>query len=79
MSTIKNLQNNLSLSIFGITLWEAHAKNICINCKSPIRDERGESAEETGESGQIYSDAGWREYRISGLCETCYDSVMGGD
>lgn len=74
---LNDLTNHVALKMFGMTVTEAHAKHICVDCKSPIRDERGEDAEATGENGQIYSDAGWKEYRISGLCETCFDSVGG--
>ena len=73
MTTLDDLKNNIAIGMFGMTIADAHARNICIDCKSPIRDERGEDAEATGENGQIYSDAGWKEYHISGLCETCYD------
>ena len=73
MTTLNNLKANLAETVFGISLANAHARNICVSCKSPIRDERG--MEETGENGQIYSDAGWKEYRISGLCETCFDNA----
>ncbi len=71
MTTLDDLKNNIAIGMFGITIADAHARNICIDCKAPIRDERG--CEETGENGQIYSEAGWKEYHISGLCETCYD------
>ena len=77
MTTLDDLKNNIATGVFGMTIADAHARNICIDCKAPIRDERGEDAEATGENGQIYSDAGWKEYCISGLCETCYDSVGG--
>ena len=70
---LNDLTNHVALKMFGMTVSEAHDKHICVDCKSPIRDERG--AEATGENGQIYSDAGWKEYRISGLCETCYDNA----
>ena len=66
----------MELKLFGMTRTEAFAKNICINCKAPIRYEHTfDDAEATGENGQIYSDAGFEEYGISGLCETCYDNV----
>jgi hypothetical protein len=41
---------------------EAVAKGICIDCKEPAL-------------AKCYSDAGRREYRISGLCEKCFDSI----
>ena len=74
---LDNFVNDIALKLYGMTIANARQRNICIDCKSPIRDERGE--DETGEPGQIYSDAGWKEYRISGLCETCYDNMMGGN
>ena len=70
---LNDLTNHVALKMFGMTVTEAHVKHICVDCKSPIRDERG--TDETGENGQIYSDAGWKEYRISGLCETCFDNA----
>ena len=70
-----NFINSVSMSLFGMTISTAHEKRICIDCKSPIRDERG--ADTTGEHGQIYSDAGWREYGQSALCETCFDNITG--
>lgn len=33
----------------------------CIACKNPFTDEN------------VYSSAGWRETRISGMCEKCFD------
>lgn len=74
MSALSNFIDLVALRQFGMTRQEAWNKNICIDCKSPIREELGE--EETGESGQIYSDAGHKEYRISAMCETCYDNLF---
>ena len=68
--------NALALKAFGMTLTQANEQGICIACKMAIRDERV-VGEETGEPGQIYSDLGMQEYRISGLCETCYDTLEG--
>lgn len=66
--------DGMALKLFGCSISSAHSQGICVSCKSSIRDER-ETGEETGENGQIYSDAGMHEYQISGLCETCYDSI----
>ena len=74
MSTLSDFIDQTAIDVFGITRQDAWHKSICINCKSPIRDERG--CEKTGEPGQIYSDAGGKEYAISGLCETCFDSIF---
>jgi hypothetical protein len=40
---------------------ECQAKSICARCKKPAR---------------WYSDAGRREYQISGLCEYCFDAMF---
>ena len=71
---ISKFKDVIAKNTFGRTLTEAHNKNICVSCGAPIRDERGR--EETGKNGQIYSDAGWKEYAQSGLCETCFDSIF---
>ena len=68
-----NLVEKLAEQCFRMSLREAHEKEICIDCKSRIRIEIGE--DETGENGQIYSDAGLREYERTGLCETCFDNI----
>ena len=74
---LDNIVNDLALKLYGMTIIDAHRQNICIDCKSPIRQENG--AEPSGEPGQVYSDAGEREYCSSALCETCYDNMMGGN
>ena len=52
---------------------KAHEQNRCLLCGAPIRDERSEDGESTGENGQIYSAAGLRGWHESGICETCMD------
>lgn len=73
-TVLQQLQNNLANSLFSMTAAEAKEKGICLSCKSPIRYEVG--ADTSGESGQIYSDAGMREYQKTALCETCFDSLF---
>lgn len=41
-----------------LTLTEAHEKQLCVSCRKPPT---------------FYSDAGRREYSMSGLCEPCFD------
>jgi hypothetical protein len=38
----------------------------CVKCQKPVEK-------------RIHSNAGWREYKISGLCEVCYDEIFAGD
>lgn len=51
--------------IFSLTKDEAHKRGVCVNCKLPALD-------------RCYSIAGRAEYQISGLCEQCFDDIMGG-
>jgi len=43
---------------------QALLQQLCIQCKEPALP-------------KCYSDAGRKEYRISGLCELCFDKIMG--
>lgn len=49
--------------LYGITKEEAHEKGICVDCKEPALP-------------KCYSVAGRDEYRISGLCEQCFDAMF---
>lgn len=53
----------LAISTFGITKQEALANNICIRCKIDV-------------AKRIYSPEGHAEYKISGMCELCFDTIM---
>ena len=59
------LKDDIANSLYGMTKAEAHAKGICIQCQEPAIP-------------KCYSDAGREEYKISGLCEECFDQIMGG-
>ena len=62
-------------TVFRLAIRKAHEQHCCILCGASIRDERGEHADCTGENGQIYSNAGLRGWRESGICETCQDCM----
>jgi len=53
---------------------------VCANCKERIRTTATiwRALGQPGEKGAIYSEAGAREYRISAVCETCFDAMFGG-
>ena len=65
-ATLQAFSQKISKDIFGMTLKEAHEKNLCISCKSSI---------ESQDLEPIDAD----EYRISGLCPTCFDRITKGD
>lgn len=60
MPDLQRLKNALSQELYGTTFAEVYEKGICIQCKQPAIP-------------KCYSEAGRREYRISGLCEECFD------
>ena len=77
-STEKNpelvkLADGLSKELFNLTPSEALQQGICISCKKPIFCSEGEKAEK---EGHIYSVAGQNEYRITALCEYCFDKAF---
>lgn len=44
----------------------------CLNCHAHFDFDKGNN---DGAKGRIYSEAGVREAKISGLCETCFDAI----
>lgn len=56
---------------FGMTRQEAQKQEICVQCKKPIH-----YPGIAGDQGAIYTEAGLREYRMSAMCESCFDSMF---
>ena len=54
--------DQLAVRLFGVTASHAQDKGICINCKEVALP-------------KCYSEAGRREYLISGMCEQCFDKI----
>lgn len=61
---LEKLKTTISKDIFGMTVKEAHAEGVCVQCKEPAEP-------------KCYSDAGREEYEISGMCERCFDQLFG--
>lgn len=59
---LEDFKQQLAIEAHGMTPQEAWAKGICIECKQPAL-------------AKCYSDAGHSEYRISALCEECFDAI----
>ena len=63
MNQLKDFQNNMAKNLYGKTKDEAVTSGLCIDCNEPALE-------------NCYSDAGRKEFRISGLCEKCYDKIF---
>lgn len=61
---LEEFKDNLAKDLYGMTKSEAHFKGICIRCGEPALP-------------KCYTEAGRREYQISGLCESCFDQNCG--
>lgn len=62
--TLQEMKDSFSKNLFGMTKDKATTKGICIQCKEEALP-------------KCYSDAGRKEYYISGLCEKCFDEITG--
>ena len=62
---LQDFKDNLSRMATGMTKDEAVKVGICIECKQPDPLSR------------CKTDAGKREYYISGVCEECFDKMFG--
>jgi len=62
---LKNFQNRLKKQCFGDFAEENQDKGLCIQCKEPALE-------------NCYSEAGKRKFKLSGLCEKCFDEICGG-
>ena len=69
------LSDSLSKELFSLTPSEAIQQGICISCKQRIYYSADGKAEK---EGHIYSIAGQNEYRITALCEYCFDKACSG-
>jgi hypothetical protein len=65
-TSLDDLLNALSKSAFGENTQDLRAEGKCIECEEPALS-------------KCYSDVGKREYGISGLCEVCWDNIIGDD
>jgi hypothetical protein len=67
MTALQVFKDTMAKELYGMTVEETIKKGICIQCGAEALP-------------KCYSEAGRKEYRISGLCEECFDSLFkGGD
>lgn len=60
---LRALSDELNKSAYGETIQEANDKGNCISCKQPALL-------------RCSTEAGRREFYISGLCEICFDRMF---
>ena len=60
--TMQDFRDSLANALFGMSFSEAKAKGICVECKEPAL-------------AKCYSEAGRKEFMISGMCEQCFDNL----
>jgi hypothetical protein len=61
--SLQDFKDSFSRNLFGKTVKEATSTGTCINCEKNAME-------------NCYSEAGRREYYISGLCEKCFDKIV---
>lgn len=64
MKTVEDFQKQLMKDSFGILAQKEQNTGNCIQCKEPAIP-------------NCYSEAGKKEFKISGLCEKCFDKLWG--
>jgi len=60
--SLQEFKDKLAKETFGMIVKDALEQGICISCREEALP-------------KCYSEAGKREYRISGLCEQCFDKI----
>lgn len=63
---LATLKEKLGEELFGMSPQQAQAQGICLECKKEALP-------------RCHTEAGKREYKISGLCEECWDRTFSGD
>lgn len=74
---VTTMINELALSMFNMTITDAHKNGVCIKCKNQAFVDDLDGNKQYTE-GMFYSPSGKHEYMISGLCENCFDNMLGG-
>jgi len=64
--SLKEFQEDMAREFFGMTTKEAKESGHCIKCRQLALP-------------NCYSEAGRKEYKISGLCEKCFDEITRGE
>ena len=69
--SLQEFKDKLAEAAFGQTSTNVQNIGCCIYCKHKIfQGEKGDGP------GTVYSQEGIREYKISGICEHCFDKMF---
>ena len=63
MNSLEEVKHSLAKSLFGEDYQDIQESGLCIQCREPALP-------------KCYSEAGRKEFKISGLCEKCFDEIM---
>ena len=64
--------NKMTATVFGVSLGECQAKGICVTCGAG-----GEDGKTAVPYLTFRDEISAKEYGISGMCQSCQDSVFG--
>lgn len=71
MTILNSMIDDLGLQAFGKSRTDAMAEKVCVCCHKPVL-----TADGSFDRDLIQTPAGEREYRISGICEKCFDALF---
>jgi hypothetical protein len=57
----RQVANNLSEDLYGVSIANAVKQGVCVKCRKPPI---------------FFTAAGSREYTLSGMCEPCFDGIF---
>lgn len=70
-SALEQLKESVSAQAFGTPRSVGLKAGICISCKRAVK-----RADGAWQPDMFHTEAGKREWSISGLCESCFDSLF---
>lgn len=73
-TSIDSMIDLVGEATFGMTRTDARKNGVCISCHEPVFNADG-----TLNAELFHSEAGVKEYYISGMCERCFDKLFSED
>ena len=66
MSNLNEFKDMLVATTFGEQGLERKRAGVCVKCGEPFTDKN------------VHTEAGWKETKISNMCEDCFNSIFEG-